>query len=372
MTVVRDLLRTFADREATDPESFPAKNIADLQRARVIGGPFPAALGGLGWSLPDAVRAIEEIATASPSTALIASMPVGLAGVYALGAEAAPEKYRESWCAQVEEVAGGYRAGQIYAACNSEKGAGGSLAATKTVARRDGDTWRLNGEKILASAGKHAHVFFSTAKVDPADLPGAGIVEFFFVRTDARGVEIIEDWDGFGMRSTESQTVRYHDAPATALMGFPSFLSHVQPLQYWHTLFAAIPLGCAAGILAELGTPAPQGPALKLRYAEALMRYESMKAYLLETAAAFRPGAGAAYAARVLRTKTYVTQESTKLCAELFALSGGSRYRRSGSMARMLADSFAGTALRPPLPLALETLAQDFSRGELDVRDGGG
>jgi alkylation response protein AidB-like acyl-CoA dehydrogenase len=89
------------------------------------------------------------------------------------------------------------------------------------------------------------------------------------------------------------------------------------------------------------------------------MRYESLRAYLLETAAEWRAGAGPEYGARVLRTKTFVTQESTKLAAELFALSGGRHYRRDGAMARLLADSFAGTALRPPLALGLETLIGD-------------
>jgi hypothetical protein len=85
-----------------------------------------------------------------------------------------------------------------------------------------------------------------------------------------------------------------------------------------------------------------------------------MSAYLHETAAAWRPAAGPAYAARVLRMKTYVTSESTKLCAELFALGGGRRYRRGDLAARLLADSFAGTALRPPLPLALDMLIEAF------------
>src|SRR5207247_1024537 len=105
------------------------------------------------------------------------------------------------------------------------------------------------------------------------DLPGAGIVELFFVDTDAPGVEILDDWNGFGMRSTESQTVRYHDAPAAALMGFPDFIARVEPLGYWFCLFAAIPLACAGAILATLATPAPQSPALRLRLSEATMRY---------------------------------------------------------------------------------------------------
>jgi alkylation response protein AidB-like acyl-CoA dehydrogenase len=96
------------------------------------------------------------------------------------------------------------------------------------------------------------------------------------------------------------------------------------------------------------------------------MRYEAARAYLLETADGWRPAAGPAYAARVVRAKTYVAQESTRLCADLFALSGGRHYRRTSPVARLLAASFAGTALRPPLPLALDALVESFN-----LEDGG-
>jgi alkylation response protein AidB-like acyl-CoA dehydrogenase len=135
----------------------------------------------------------------------------------------------------------------------------------------------------------------------------------------------------------------------------------VRPLQAWFCLFAAIPLGCARAILHALGNPAPTSPALRMRLGDALMRYEAARAYLLEAAAAWRPAADAEYGARVLRTKTWVTQEATRLCAELFALSGGRHYVRGGRLAGALADSFAGTALRPPLPLALDQLIDGFA-----------
>jgi isovaleryl-CoA dehydrogenase len=363
---VRGLASTLAAREAVDPEHYSAESVADLYRAGVPGAPFPAALGGMGAALPEVVAAVEAVAAASPSTALLLSMPLGLAGVYAVGPDVAPAEYRAAWAEQIEQVAADYRAGRIYAACNSEKGAGGSLAATNTVAERGEDgVFRLTGEKILASFGRYADVFFSTAKVQPEQLPGAGIVEFFLVDTSAPGVQVLDDWDGFGMRPTESHSVRYTDAPARAVMGFPNFIETVQPTQYWFCLFAAIPLGCAGAILQALATPTPESPALRLRFSDALMRYEALRAYLMETAAGWRPAAGPTYAARVLRTKTYVTQEATKLCAELFALSGGRHYTRTGSVARALAASFAGTALRPPLALAQDALVQSFSLGEL-------
>jgi isovaleryl-CoA dehydrogenase len=358
---VRDLAPRLASRDAADAERYPADNIADLISAGVIRAPFPVEAGGAGCTLLDAVDAVEVIASASPSTALLAAMPIGLAGIYAAGPDAAPPAHRQTWADQIERVAADYRAGALYAACNSEKGAGGSLAATKTTAEQRDGHFELTGEKILASFGRHADVFFSTAKVDPAEMPGCGVVEFFLVRPTARGVEILDDWDGFGMRSTESHTVRYKAAPAEGIVGFPNFIEVVQPLPYWFALFAAIPLGCAAAIRRELSTPAPESPAVRLRFADAQMREEALRAYLHETARAWRPGAGPAYATRMLRTKTYVTQEATKLCAELFALSGGRHYKRDGRLARTLAASFAGTALRPPLPLALDTLVQQFS-----------
>ncbi|MGH7385679.1 MAG: hypothetical protein ACREKG_10895 [Candidatus Rokuibacteriota bacterium] len=48
----------------------------------------------------------------------------------------------------------------------------------------------------------------------------------------------------------------------------------------------------------------------------------------------------------------------------MFALSGGRHYRRTSPVARLLAASFAGTALRPPLPLALDALVESFSLEE--------
>ncbi len=356
-----ELAASFAERETADPEAYPVQNVEDLFDAGVVSAPFPAALGGSGWTLLEALDAVEVIASQSGSTALLLSMPLGLAGVFGAGDVGVPSEHRKAWATQREQLAADYRAHRFYAACNSERGAGGSLEATTTRARRGEDgRFRVTGEKILASAGRNAHVFFSTAKVPPEDLPGTGVVEFFFVRSDAAGVTIADDWDGFGMRSTESQSVRYEDAPAESLLGFPNFLELMAPTTYWYCLFATIPLGCAAGMLRILGTPAPASPALRLRLSEATMRIEALRAYARETARDWRPGAGADYSARVLRMKTHVSAESTRLCAELFALGGGRHYRRSGGAARLLADSFAGTALRPPLVLSLDRLMEQF------------
>ncbi len=354
---VRALTRSFSRDEA-----YPAANVAKLVEARVLAAPFAPSLGGAGIALREAVEIIEAIAEACPGTALLATMPLGLAGGLASAPELAPPAHREATLAQLEAIAAEYRAGKIYAACNSEKGAGGSLAATRTIARRAAaGGFALTGEKVLGSFGSHADVFFSTAKPTADELPGCGVVEFFLVPTRAGGVDILDDWNGFGMRGTESHTVRYQSAQPATPLGFPGFIETARPLEYWFCLFAAIPLGCALSMLRTLGSPAPASPALRLRLAEAQMRYEAARAYLLDSASRSRPGGDAAYRARVLRTKTFVSQEATRICADLFALGGGRHYVRGGRLSGAMADVFAGTALRPPLPLALDALVEAFS-----------
>jgi acyl-CoA dehydrogenase len=349
------LTATWSAREAEDPERYPRETVADLFAAGVIAAPLPPALGGAGATLADMVDATELVAAASASAALLMTMPVGLAGALVAGVDVAPAEQRSAASAQLERVAQHFRERRIYAACNSEKGAGGSLDAIRTVASRvAGGGHRLRGEKILASYGKNADFFFSSAKLE------GGGVEFFAVPAGGSGVHVAADWDGLGMRSTESHSVRYEDAAATELLGYPGFIQTAQPLSYWFCLFAAIALGTVRSLLWSLGRPAPASPAMRARLGDALMRYEALRAYLRETAGAWRGGAPAAYRARVVRAKTLVTLECARLAAELFALSGGRHYTRRSAAARALVDTFAAASLRPPLALAFDTLLEGF------------
>lgn len=353
-------------REAADPESYPQQTIAELFEAGLIAGPLRKENGGSGWNLAQTVEAVELVARASGSAGLIVAMPLGVSGIYGVEPRLVPVEHAADWRQQVESYAVDVEHGRLYAAVNSERGAGGSLAAITTTAVKQADgTFALTGDKILGTGGKYAHTFFSSAKVSAEDLPGAGIVEFFMLDSTAPGVTLKQDWDGFGMRASESQSVRYDGAVTRGILGYPNFIAAFQPLPLWLCLFAAVPLGCAGAVLGELGKNSPSSPSLRMHLNDALMRYEAAKAYLLQVASEFRPGAGGEYNARVTRVKTYVAREMTKLAAEMFAFGGGSQYRRTGRAARAFADAFAGTALRPPLVLALDTLLENFSLGDL-------
>src|SRR5690606_11729262 len=96
------------EREARDPEAYPAETISDLLRLGVHAGPFAQENGGHGWSAVDAVDITERLATASPSAALMITMPMGLAGIIASDAAAVPDGSRAAWHEQLERIAAHY------------------------------------------------------------------------------------------------------------------------------------------------------------------------------------------------------------------------------------------------------------------------
>ena len=164
-TSLDEVLAGIADRERLDPAGYPQASIQALHDAGVIAAPFPGELGGLGWGLPDSVRAFEAIAR-SRLPRLHRQHALGLAGIYALGGGHRRRVCPPAWSDQIDRVAAA-TAGLLYAACNSEKGAGGSLAATRTTASRASDgAFRLRGE-ILASSGRHASTFFFDRQGEP-------------------------------------------------------------------------------------------------------------------------------------------------------------------------------------------------------------
>src|SRR3954453_16093913 len=103
------VLRAIGDRERAGSDAYPEASVHAMYDTGVVRAPFPTELGGAGWRLADSVLAIESLAGVSPSTALIVSMPLGLAGVCAAAGAVAPDPRRSDWRAQLERMAADYR-----------------------------------------------------------------------------------------------------------------------------------------------------------------------------------------------------------------------------------------------------------------------
>ena len=107
---------------------------------------------------------------------------------------------------------------EIWAQGWSEPGAGSDMAAIRSTARRDGDSYVINGQKIWSTRAVYADWVFCIFRTDPESTRHHGL-SFIFVPLDAPGVTVrpIRQLDGLpGFAEIFFDEVR---VPADCLLG---------------------------------------------------------------------------------------------------------------------------------------------------------
>lgn len=171
----RELVSGYAERERAG--RIPRELVTRMGELGLIGAELPESLGGLGLPSTVAGVVIEEIARADINVAylqLLASLVGSM--LAAAGGDLA------------EEVVPAICRGDCVVALGLTEPRGGSDAAHLAFrAERDGEHYRLSGEKTSVSLAGQADRLLLFARTDPA-IAGAGGVSAFLVALDAAGV----------------------------------------------------------------------------------------------------------------------------------------------------------------------------------------
>ncbi len=103
----------------------------------------------------------------------------------------------------------------------TEPDAGSDAQAIKTQARRDGDDYVINGQKMWVTNGQKAGVYLVMTKTDPTAEPRHRGISAFLVEAGTPGFTVGKKFDKLGYKGVETTELAFDDArvPATALLG---------------------------------------------------------------------------------------------------------------------------------------------------------
>ena len=182
--MLRDEVRRFAEEvvrpiaKETDADGiFPTGSIAKAAEMGLTGVSVPEEWGGAGMDTLSYCLVIEEISRVCASTGVILSVNNSLVCDPLM--KFANDEQKEQF---LKPLASGEKLGCF---ALTEPGAGSDASNLRTSARRDGDHYVLNGNKVFITNGTHADIALVFAMVDPS-LKHKGIA-CFIVPADTPG-----------------------------------------------------------------------------------------------------------------------------------------------------------------------------------------
>jgi alkylation response protein AidB-like acyl-CoA dehydrogenase len=212
-------LRDFVDREirpvaveweATD--RYPTEIVATMAGLGLFGLTVPETYGGLGVDMVSFALVFEEISKGWMGVA-------GILGSHSLScwmiARHGTEEQRRRY---LPDLASGRRRTGI---ALTEPDAGSDLQGIATTARRDGDSYVLNGRKTWITNARYADPLPVLCKTDPAASPAHKGMSVFLVDAGTPGFEVLRDLPKLGYKGTESCEVLLEECrvPAANLLG---------------------------------------------------------------------------------------------------------------------------------------------------------
>ena len=202
----KELAPRSAEAEAT--ETVPRDVFRMLGHAGLLSLPYPEELGGGDQPYEVYLQVLEEIG------AVWSSVGVGVS-VHALScfglAHFGTDEQKAAW---LPDMLGGDLLG---AYCLSEPHAGSDPAAMRTTARRDGDSYVLNGAKAWTTHGGHADFYKVMARTSD-DRNG---ISCFLVPGDAEGLSADPPERKMGLTGSATATMRFDNVrvPAERRLG---------------------------------------------------------------------------------------------------------------------------------------------------------
>jgi len=183
----------------------------------------------------------------------------------------------------------------------TEPGGGSDVANMKTTARKDGDEWVLNGQKMFITGGMQASYFVIGARTGG---DGMGGISLFFVEADTPGFSRTPIERKMGWWASDTATLYFDECriPAANLMGeehkgFYAIMNNFNNERFW---MAAQMLGMSMRLFDEcvayatdrqtFNKPLIKHQVIRHKLADMSAKIDAMDAYLNQVAEIINTG----------------------------------------------------------------------------------
>jgi acyl-CoA dehydrogenase len=329
------------EREIEEKDAIPRSVIDAMARMGLFGLGFSEKVGWQGFGKLGYCVAVEQLARANASLWNVIGGSAGLCGT-AIDT-GGPDALRSRYLPEL------FSARKIGAYGLSEPGAGSDAAGLKTVARRDGDGYVIDGAKTFITNAPIADVFVVFTTIDPT-LGSKGITAFVIDR-ETPGFEVGPNDAKMGLHGSTTAQLYFREmrVPAAQRLGEEGrgFAIALGTLDYGRLGLAAHAVGAAQRLLEacveyaktrmQFGRPIGTNQGVQWPIADAAIEIHAARLMVYD--AASRADRGERVSDRASKAKLFATEALGRIADAAVQIHGGMGYMRELWIERAYRDA---------------------------------
>jgi acyl-CoA dehydrogenase len=348
--MLRGQVRRFVETEikphalAWESEGYvPREVLRRMGSLGFFGIRYPARYGGSEMDTLATVVFAEELGRSTfGGVAITALVHTDMASVHVFNAGS--EAQKDKWMPRI--VSGE----AITAVAVTEPDAGSDVKGIRTVARRDGDSYVLDGAKMFITNGVHGDLICVAAKTDRSGPPSRAI-SMFLVEKGTPGFTVSRALDKHGWRSSDTAELHFEACriPAENRLGEEGrgFHAIMRNFQNERTVIGAMAMGEAQAAIEltleyvrtrrAFGAPLWQKQAIRQRLAMLAAKVEAGRQLVYH--AAWLDAQGIDATKEVSMVKAYCGELVNQVMYGCLQFHGGMGFMRESTIERMARDA---------------------------------
>ena len=349
--IIQDAIRKFVLKEmapiideAEDTNTFPLELFHKMAAQGYLCVTYDEKYGGAGADkVSDAIICLEIGRVSMGLSASLSGQTLATSPVKYFGSEEQKDKYFPVAISGEKTFAFGM----------TEPNAGSDSAAIEVTAKKDGDSYIINGSKMFVTNGPFADYITISASTDRSK--GINGIAIFIIEKDAPGLNDLGKLEKMGLHCAETGEIVFEDCrvPEECLIGPPQggFPGLMEALNENRVSVAAMIAGTAqAAYEAALayskervafGRPICKFQVNKFKLVDMAMMVEISQ--LLVYKAAWLCDHGRPFAKEASMAKLFASEAASRITGQAVQLHGGYGYMKEYPVERYFRDARAGT-----------------------------